>query len=93
MHVRHTHARTLAHLQSLPLNDEVALWHAIILPSTRHSAGPMGIEGGERGERGRRRAAALYVIGTCEKYQRGQHELAGRRLSCSPVLPDVLLEA
>lgn len=90
MHVRHTHARTLAHLQSLPLNDEVALWHAIILPSTRHSAGPMGNRGGREGRKGQ---AALYVIGTCEKYQRGQHELAGRRLSCSPVLPDVLLEA
>lgn len=43
------HTHTLAHLQSLPLNDEVALWHAIIL----HSADLRGEVMGGGGERGR----------------------------------------
>lgn len=81
-----TQTHTLAHLQSLPLNDEVALWHAIILRSTRELETQRGLRlrvgEGER-ERGRARqkgiaaARALYVIGTCEKYQRGQHESWG----------------
>lgn len=84
MHVgllTHTDTHTLAHLQSLPLNDEVALWHAIILRSTRKLEAQRGIRqrsatASER-EKGRAAARALYVIGTCEKYQRGQHESWG----------------